>query len=563
MSASDSGREGLLIDINVASEEARTELSRTRSSVADVGDEASETAGEMQVLAGATDEAGDEAAGAAVRIEVLSGRVDDLGDELDETSRAADDAQRSLARLGGGINIGRLRTARRLLGGIVGAGAAGGLGAAAAGGGLFAAGAAGGSGLVLGSGALAFGAEEAEAAQEELASVNDELREQRGLLETVGPRSALGRRARQEITRLEERREELEEQTTAAGALEAELAGVREQVSQQLIGFGQARGFDDLVGGTLEEIPALTEDILGEIDEGDLEPFVDTLTRLGRSARNALPGLVDRLLRLGRRALPAVNGAIGFLEREGDDILDGAVDSAEQLAPKVGNLLSTIAEDGDEYKAFADTTVNTLVPALNSAADAAGEAVAAFNDLPEEAQKAVILGASASLLTNNRPRIAAPRRQTGGGGGGPVSNAVGSGIGAALGSGTTAGLLTGAGTTAGLAAVGGTATVLSGLLQSPIKNFAKLNSARASFDFLENQFTDDPGPQELSRGETERLLDLGPRQSSGLTQPQRNAVGQVVRIAEVTINASSREAAREGVRELRRLSSEVRRVGGG
>jgi hypothetical protein len=555
MSASGDGRDGLLIDINVASQDAQAELSRTRSSVADVGDEATEAAADMRVLAGATDEAGDEAAGAAVRIEVLSGRVDDLGDELDETSRAADDAKRSLAGLGGGINIGRLRTARRLVGGIVGAGALGGLGAAAAGGSLFAAGAAGGGGLVLGSGALALGAEEAEAAQEELAKVNDELARQQSLLETVGPRSDLGRAARQEIARLEERRKELEEQTTAAGALEAELADVREQVGQQLIEFGDARGFDDLIRGTLDEIPALTQDILGEIDEGELQPFVDTLTRLGRSARNALPGLVDRLLDLGRRALPAVNGAIGFLEREGDDILDGAVDSAEQLAPKVGTLLSTIAEDGDEYKAFADTTANTLVPALNSAADAAGEAVAAFNKLPEEAQQAVILGATASLATGavGRGGRGAVGGGGGGGGGGGLlgpaaligSSAIGGGAGSAAAGGSVSGALAGGASTAGVggvAALGGAATVGASILQSPVASLATLQSGRATAGLIQNELR-------------------GPAPQTG--NPRQEALGQVVRIANVTINASSREAARAGVQELRRLSSEVRRVGGG
>jgi hypothetical protein len=301
--------ENLSIKIGAITSGVRTKLSAVERALSSVGTESLGTAVKAEAAGDRIDDLGDEASETALEMLLLGNRADDAGDELLGAGGKAATAGGLFTTASVGTN--GLTFSLTSLSGTITAVAIPALVAlsttlaplvaALTGFAAIGGGLLGGFGLVVGSGALAG-------------------------LETL--------------------REELQE---TIGLIRAQLVG---------------RGvfFVDLLRDAIQGLPDLTRSILNAI--GSLQPFADTLRRLGNIAADALPGLIGRLFDLGRQALPTVVDFAETLASDGGSFLDGIINTTETLIPLLTDVGGAFIDALPSINQFGTGLLQTLLPAL-------------------------------------------------------------------------------------------------------------------------------------------------------------------------------------------------------
>lgn len=368
---------------------------------------------------------------------------------------AAGGAAVSVATLGGSITALEAALAPLVAGGAVALGAvAGGLAAVA-----------GAAGLVVGSGLLAFGQELAGNNQRRLNQLNKRIETLQALEQTE---SGLTAKQSEQLKTLKNRRKEIEETTTAAGALTERLSEIRSAFVDAFSEAGEQ--FVPLVRDGLNALPPLIRRLGRAFGNADLSNVTALLRDLGRFIQQtAVPALrsflrfandvAGAIRRIGRteqartvidgiqqafgaiaRSLPTVvdelgqfiNDAIAFGQSDQfREILNEIRTQFEEIRPELAELsenlpkfLNTLAEEGPDIirgiGAAIDVTadaINALEPLINLTIRVLGRLgrdLASFRRDSEEAARSIknlisttktVINNVGSFLGNRAPNI--------------------------------------------------------------------------------------------------------------------------------------------------------------
>jgi hypothetical protein len=343
------------------------------------------------VLQAALDEVGDEAVSTGVKAQFLQDALDEVGDQATQAaaqSQATSGAfsSLSLSASGASLSVGTLSTAFTLslipavlTAATVLAPLVVTLGALAAG----AAALAGAFGLIIGSGILAFGEQQAQQNQEELAQTDRLISQYETMAETQG---GLTSQQQERLRQLREKKEELQDQTTATGALAGVVGDLKEELKPLIVDFG--REFIPLIRDAVDAIPDVVREMLNAV--GGTDQFKEALREFGSIAADVLPTLVGLMFDLARAALPVLRDLVNFLQDNGGDALDAMAASVEELKPELMDLLDSLIDLAPTLLEFGTNVGNVLIPAITGLVDVLDGFMETVNGLSPGIRRVVI-----------------------------------------------------------------------------------------------------------------------------------------------------------------------------
>ena len=400
--ASDANVRVLVSALTEAAEESLDDVGAELSGLAGEGHVAAEgldaAAGEMgqatrtaAILQAALDELGEEAVGAGVKAEFLQNALDDVGDEATQAAVQSQTASSSFSSLslsasGASLSVGTLSTAftLSLIPALLTAAtviaplvvAFGALAAAAAA-------LAGAFGLIIGSGILAWGDQMAQQNEDELAQTDRLISQYETMQDAQG---ALTAQQQTRLRQLREKKEELQDQTTATGALAGVVGDLKEELQPLVVEFG--REFIPLIKDAVDAIPDVVEEMLNAV--GGTEHFRETLREFGQIAADVLPTLVGLMFDLARAALPVLRDVVSFLQDNGKAALEDMKASVKELKPELMDLLDALVDMVPTLLEFGTTVGNVLIPAVTKLVRALDGFMETINDMDESTRKIVI-----------------------------------------------------------------------------------------------------------------------------------------------------------------------------
>jgi hypothetical protein len=354
-------------------------------------DEMSSATRTAMILQAALDEVGDEAASSAVKAQFLQDALDEVGDQATQAavqSQAASGAFTSLSisSQGASLSVGTLSTAFTLslipavlTAATVMAPLIVTLGALAAG----AAAVAGAFGLIIGSGILAFGEQKSQQNQEELAETERLINQYETMRATQGSLTA---QQEERLAQLREKKSELEDQTTATGALAGVVGDLKEELKPLIVDFG--REFIPLIKEAVDAIPDVVEEMLNAV--GGTDQFKAALRDFGAIAADVLPALVGLMFDLARAALPVLRDLVNFLMGNGDAALQGMKASIKELWPELMNLTDALIEMAPVLLEFGTNVGEVLIPAITDLVNVLTGFMETINGMEQGSRKLVI-----------------------------------------------------------------------------------------------------------------------------------------------------------------------------
>lgn len=341
-----------------------------QSALDEVGDEATSTGVKAQFLQDALDEVGDQATQAAVQSQAASGAFSSL----------------SISSQGASLSIGSLSTAftLSLIPAVLTAATVLAplivmLGALAAG----AVALAGAFGLIIGSGILAFGEERAAQNREELNQTQRLIDQYETMRETQGSLTA---QQEDRLKQLKEKKKELEDQTTATGALAGVVGDLKEELAPLIVDFG--REFIPLIKEAVDGIPDLVREMLNAV--GGTDAFKEALRGFGALMADVLPALVGLMFDLARAALPVLQDLAAFMRGNGQAALSEMQASVKELWPEMMNLLDALIDMAPVLLEFGTNVGEVLIPAITGLVRASTGFMETINSMDEGMQNAVI-----------------------------------------------------------------------------------------------------------------------------------------------------------------------------
>lgn len=354
-------------------------------------DEMSSATRTAMILQSALDEVGDEAVGAGIKAQFLQDALDEVGDQATQAavqSQAASGAFTSLSisSQGASLAVGSLSTAFTLslipavlTAATVLAPLIVTIGALAAG----AAALAGAFGLIIGSGILAFGEERASQNREELDQTQQLIDQYEMMQETQGGLTA---QQADRLQQLREKKKELEDQTTATGALAGVVGDLKEELKPLIVDFG--REFIPLIREAVDAIPDVVESMFEAV--GGTDQFKDALRDFGAIAAEVLPALVGLMFDLARAALPVLRDLVSFLQGNGNAALQEMKASVQELWPELMNMLDALIDMAPTLLEFGTNVGEVLIPALTDLIQVADGFMETINGMDEGTRKIVI-----------------------------------------------------------------------------------------------------------------------------------------------------------------------------
>jgi len=356
-----------------------------------LSDEMSESASRAALLQSALDEVSDEERQAAIYAQILKQAQESMGDEMAQSaakatanagalqanSAAASSASGSFGLLSTTMLLSLIPTILTLL--TVLAPLAVALGAIAAG----AVALAGAFGLIVGSGILAFGQERAQQNQERLNQINKQVGALERLQDSEGGLTKVQERR---LQRLKSEQEELEDATTATGALQNVMGELKDEIVPLIAKFGEE--FVPLIKDAINAIPTLVRRMLDAV--GGTESFEEALRRFGALMMEVLPALVGLMFDLARVALPVLEDFVSFLQDNGDEALQAMQQSFEEIQPELSELLDALIEMAPVLLEFGTNAAEVVIPALTGLIKAATGFMEVVNGMPEPLQKIVM-----------------------------------------------------------------------------------------------------------------------------------------------------------------------------
>ena len=355
------------------------------------GDEMSAATRSALILQSALDEVGDEAVGAGVKAQFLQDALDEVGDQATQAavqSQAASGAFSSLSisSQGASLSIGSLSTAFTLslipavlTAATVLAPLIVTIGALAAG----AAALAGAFGLIIGSGILAFGEQKAQQNSEELEQTQ-RLIDQYETMQATGQQLTAQQEDR--LAQLRQKKKELEDQTTATGALAGVVGDLKEELKPLIVDFG--REFIPLIREAVDAIPDVVREMLNAV--GGTDQFKEALRDFGAIAAEVLPALVGLMFDLARMALPVLRDLVSFLQGNGNAALRDMKASIQELAPELNEMLDALIDMAPTLLEFGTNVGEVLIPALTDLIQVADGFMETVNGMDEGTQQLVI-----------------------------------------------------------------------------------------------------------------------------------------------------------------------------
>ena len=400
--ASDANVRVLVSALTEAAEESLDDVGAELSGLAGEGHVAAEgldaAAGEMgsatrtaAILQAALDELGDEAVGAGVKGEFLQNALDDVGDQATQAAVQSQTASASFSSLslsasGASVSVGTLSSAftLSLIPALLTAAtviapmvvAFGALAAAAAA-------LAGAFGLIIGSGILAWGDQMAQQNQEELAQTDRLISQYETMQDAQG---ALTAQQQDRLRQLREKKAELEDQTTATGALASVVGDLKGELQPLIVDFG--REFIPLIKDAVDTIPDVVQEMLNAV--GGTDEFRETLREFGQIAADVLPTLVGLMFDLARAALPVLRDLVSFLQDNGRAALEDMKASVTELKPELMDLLDALVAMAPTLLEFGTNVGNVLIPAITKLVRATDGFMETINDMDEGTRDIVI-----------------------------------------------------------------------------------------------------------------------------------------------------------------------------
>jgi len=330
--------ETLDIKIKAESGDAESALDDVRDSLIESDAAVEQFSSSLNEAEEETEELADETGSLNRSLTALIGVSNRAKESLQNVGNAAKGASVSIATLGGSITLLEAALAPLVAGGAVALGAvAGGLAAVA-----------GAAGLVIGSGLLAFGQELAGNNQRRLNQLNKRI----ATLETLGEtESGLTAQQSEQLKTLKNRRKEVEETTTAAGALTNRFADIQSAFVDAFSKAGEQ--FVPLVRDGLNALPPLIRRLGQAFGNADLSNVTALLRDLGRFIQqNAVPAL--------RSFLQFANDVAGAIRRIGrteqaNTVIGGLQDAFGAMASSLPTVVDAIGKFVNEAIAFAQS----------------------------------------------------------------------------------------------------------------------------------------------------------------------------------------------------------------
>lgn len=356
-----------------------------------LSDEFGEATAQSMILQSAMDELDDEITGAGNSALYAQTAMDQLNDEITETTTSSIGASGALTAFQGALSgsavaskalsaafylslIPAILTLTTVLAPI----AAALMGVAA--GALALAGA---FGAIVGSGILAFGQEKAQQNKEELAQTERLIAQYESLREQTGSLTAS---QQDRLDQLREKKDRLEDSTTAMGALQRQMGELKEELVPIIAEFGEQ--FIPLIKDAINAIPTLVQNMVDAV--GGTEEFRQALRDFGGAMMEVLPALVGFMFDLARAALPYAREFFGFLAAEGPGAMDAIFASMSELEPEFRNLLDALVEMAPVLLEFGTNAAEVVLPALTGLIRAATGFMETINNAPKPVQDLAI-----------------------------------------------------------------------------------------------------------------------------------------------------------------------------
>lgn len=319
--------------------------------ITSLSDNAISAAGSLRILASAADSAGDKiggltrgALGASAAFVTLGGTTGTLNLGFVSLSGSAITAGAALA----GITTAAtgLLAVLTTLAAVVGTLTAG-LGALAA-----------AFGAVIGTGILAFGEERAEQTKEQIDNIENQIENLKNKRAVHG---SLTEAQQKELETLRDRKEELSEQTTISGALQAATADLKEELIPIITEFGEP--FIDLIADGLDALPDFVENIFEAA--GSMEAFADTLRFFGERLFETIPDAISVLADFARRSLPALRDFFNFVLENAPRAFRAMIRVTDRVTPSLLRFGRAFLDIVPDLANIGATILNTVVPALS------------------------------------------------------------------------------------------------------------------------------------------------------------------------------------------------------
>jgi len=358
-----------------------------------LSDEFGEATAQSMILQSAMDELDDEMTGAGNSALYAQTAMDQLNDEITETTMSSAGATGALTGLQAALSgsavaskalsaafylslIPAILTLSTVLAPIVAALA--GIAAAAVA-------LAGAFGAIVGSGILAFGQEKAKQNKEELAQTERLIAQYESLKQQTG---SLNAQQQQRLEQLREKRDKLEDSTSAMGALQRQMAELKEELVPIIAQFGEQ--FVPLIKDAINAIPTLVQNIVDAV--GGTEEFRQALRDFGGAMMEVLPALVGFMFDLARAALPYAREFFGFLQDNGPAAMDAIFASMAELEPEFRDLLDALIDMAPVLLEFGTNVAEVVLPALTDLIRAATGFMEFINGLEGNIQDLAITG---------------------------------------------------------------------------------------------------------------------------------------------------------------------------
>lgn len=241
---------------------------------------------------------------------------------------------------------------------------------------------AGAFGAIVGSGILAFGQKKADQNKRELQQTEAQIAQLERLQQQTGRLSAS---EQERLQQLRQKRDRLQESTTAMGALQRVMGDLMDELKPLIVQFGEQ--FVPLISDAVEAIPTLVENMFAAV--GGTSSFKDALGDFGAALMEVLPALTGFMFALARDALPIAREFFGWLRDNAPGVWDAMMQSVTELEPELRNFLDALIDMGPALLEFGTTTAKVVLPALTALIRAATGFMQTVNDLPGWASQTV------------------------------------------------------------------------------------------------------------------------------------------------------------------------------
>ncbi|QLH82457.1 hypothetical protein [Halosimplex pelagicum] len=365
--------DNLAVSISSRTADVTKGIESVKRSLGGLGREATSTRADLETAEGGLEDVRGESHQLTAALLALAHEADEAGDDIGRAGRQAGTTSGMFSALslstGGlsgsfGVLTTSITTASLAFGALTVA--AGTLSTAlvpllATVGGLATAGGAlaGAFGLVVGSGALAYGEQLTGQYQEQLLAVRDQIEELETLREETG---SLTDAQRTRLRQLKEEEQRLDDVEGPMSALQARLGTIKDELSGVVAEWGSQ--FAPLIEDGINALPTLTQNVLSAV--GGMDEFGSTLRSLGQAAMRTLPEVAGVLSDLAREALPVFVDFVSFVGDNARGAFEGMMRVTRAVAPQLLAIADAVFDALPEITAFGMRILNVVLPAIES-----------------------------------------------------------------------------------------------------------------------------------------------------------------------------------------------------